>query len=124
VNGHHVDAIEKIFPKSPLFNFLSRSLDVAAITLTSIFLPPPLRAGDFLFLEHPKQFHLKRKGQFSDLVEEHGAGVCLFEPAWLVLYRIRESAPLVAEKLAFRRFSGMLPQLMDTMGAEALAPLL
>ncbi len=65
--------------------------------------PRVANRGEFLGLDDMEQFDLERLRQFTDLVQEQGAGVRHGDEAFLVLVGRREGAFFVAEELAFEQ---------------------
>ena len=58
---------------------------------------------DFVLLQEPEQFHLKRSRQFADLIEKERAAAGHLQAALPLNVRAGESPFLVSEQLAFQK---------------------
>src|SRR5262249_38096601 len=102
VNREHVDAIEKILPKSPARDVAlevaigradNAHVDLARAVVTDAFV--------FALLKNTKKLALECGWNLADLVEEQRASVRELEATDAILHRARERALDVSEELAF-----------------------
>ena len=103
VNGNHVESIEDIFPKIPVFDLLAqvprRGRHDAHIHLDRVFAADPL---NLLELKNPQELYLGGLGNFTDLVEKNRTPVGKLETPAFQVARAGKSPSFVGRTVRFR----------------------
>ncbi|GIW39702.1 MAG: hypothetical protein KatS3mg076_0279 [Candidatus Binatia bacterium] len=113
-----VQAVVEVRPKTPRRHFLLEVL-VRRGHDPHVHVDRAGRAEgqDFLFLDGAQELDLQRQGDFRDLVEKQRSAFRCLEDPLVVLDGARESAPPVAEELAFEQGVGERPAVERDEGA-------
>src|SRR6185503_9737294 len=104
---HHIEPVIKILSKlsrfDRFFEVLVRGCDQSQINFDR------QRAADSLklsLLKYAQKFHLKRRSQFSDLIEKHCASISDFKTSFLLRDRARERSFLMTKQFTFQQRLG------------------
>src|SRR6185295_3956016 len=99
-----VEAIEQIFAEAALRDFFPQVLlgrtDQADIDINSVV---PTNTLKLPLLEHPQEFHLDDRRDFTDLVQKQSASMRQFKSSSPLTERARKGAFLVTEQLCFEQ---------------------
>ena len=80
VQSEHIETVEQIFAKAAFhylfFHVPCRCSDDPGIDLPAV---NPANRSYFFFLEYTQQLDLQPQGEFTNFIEENGAGVRLFK---------------------------------------------